>query len=126
MKLDAAETPAAQIDDRRLGAWSCCSADRGTRVLASLNRPFVVGFFLTFGGLAALALGAAISSLVTIWIYVAFACSPRSASTRSCGLERHGTKRHGRSSSCTSRSRSSSSACCGSSCPRWSRRSRSS
>ncbi|MCT9819417.1 AI-2E family transporter [Microbacterium sp. W1N] len=45
----------------------------GRPIWASLNRPFVVGFLLTFGGLAALALGMAISSLVTIWIYIAFA-----------------------------------------------------
>ncbi|RLK52249.1 AI-2E family transporter [Microbacterium telephonicum] len=42
-------------------------------IAANLNRPFVVGFFLVFGGLAAFALGMAISSLVTIWIYIAFA-----------------------------------------------------
>lgn len=40
---------------------------------ANLNHPFVVGFFLTLGGLVAFALGMAISSLVTIWIYIAFA-----------------------------------------------------
>lgn len=47
--------------------------DAGRRVLANLNHPFVVGFFLTLGGLVAFALGAAASSLVTVWIYVAFA-----------------------------------------------------
>ncbi|GAA3028088.1 AI-2E family transporter [Microbacterium dextranolyticum] len=38
-----------------------------------LNRPFTVGFFVTFGGLVAFALGMAITNLVTIWIYIAFA-----------------------------------------------------
>ncbi len=38
-----------------------------------LNRPFGAGFLLTLGGLVAIALGAAITSLATIWIYVAFA-----------------------------------------------------
>jgi len=47
------------------------SAPRG--VWTNINRPFVVGFFFVFGGLAAVALGLAISSLVTIWIYIAFA-----------------------------------------------------
>ncbi|WP_454117690.1 AI-2E family transporter [Microbacterium lacticum] len=42
-------------------------------IWANLNRPFVIGFFLTLGGLVAFALGAAVSSLVTIWIYIAFA-----------------------------------------------------
>lgn len=42
-------------------------------IWANLNHPFVAGFFLTFGGLVAFALGTAITNLVTIWIYVAFA-----------------------------------------------------
>lgn len=42
-------------------------------IWANLNHPFVIGFFLTFGGLVAFALGMAITSLVTIWIYIAFA-----------------------------------------------------
>ena len=42
-------------------------------IWANLNHPFVIGFFLTLGGLVAFALGAAVSSLVTIWIYIAFA-----------------------------------------------------
>ncbi len=45
----------------------------GRTIWANLNRPFVIGFFLTLGGLVAFALGAAVSSLVTIWIYIAFA-----------------------------------------------------
>jgi len=52
-------------------AGAVTPADR--RVLANVNRPFVAGFFLTFGGLAAFALGLAITNLVTIWIYIAFA-----------------------------------------------------
>lgn len=45
----------------------------GRTIWANLNHPFVIGFFLTLGGLVAFALGAAVSSLVTIWIYIAFA-----------------------------------------------------
>lgn len=40
---------------------------------ANLNHPFSLGFFLVFGGLVALALGMAITQLVTVWIYIAFA-----------------------------------------------------
>ena len=40
---------------------------------ASLNSPFSAGFFLTLGGLAAVALGLAFTNLSTIVIYVAFA-----------------------------------------------------
>ncbi|GAA4074508.1 hypothetical protein GCM10023065_31720 [Microbacterium laevaniformans] len=39
----------------------------------TLTRPFAVGFFLTLGGLVAILLGMAVTSLVTVWIYVAFA-----------------------------------------------------
>ncbi len=42
-------------------------------VWANINRPFVAGFFLVFGGLAAWALGMAIGNLATIWIYITFA-----------------------------------------------------
>ncbi|WP_294981290.1 AI-2E family transporter [uncultured Microbacterium sp.] len=45
----------------------------GRAVWTTLNRPFVVGFFLTLGGLVAILLGMAVTSLVTVWIYVAFA-----------------------------------------------------
>ncbi len=45
----------------------------GRTFWANINRPFVVGFFLTLGGLVAFALGMAVSDLVTIWIYIAFA-----------------------------------------------------
>lgn len=38
-----------------------------------LNRPFGVGFLLTAGALLAIGLGAAVTSLATIWIYIAFA-----------------------------------------------------
>ena len=44
-----------------------------SRVTAGLSSPFVLGFFLTLGGLAAILLGMAISSLSTVLIYVAFA-----------------------------------------------------
>lgn len=43
------------------------------RRFASLPNPFSLGFLLTLGGLAALVLGMAISSLSTILIYIAFA-----------------------------------------------------
>ncbi len=63
-------------------------------MLANLNRPFVIGFLVTFGGLTALALGAAISSLVTIWIYIAFALfAALGLDPIVRRLERHGTKR---------------------------------
>ena len=60
---------------------AACSAESGTppvarsgrQVWTTINRPFVAGFFLTFGGLVAILLGLAVSSLVTVWIYVAFA-----------------------------------------------------
>lgn len=45
----------------------------GRTYWTNINRPFVVGFFLTLGGLAAFALGMAITDLITIWIYIAFA-----------------------------------------------------
>jgi len=45
----------------------------GRTFWANINRPFVVGFFLTLGGLVAFALGLAFSDLITIWIYIAFA-----------------------------------------------------
>ncbi|QRY39579.1 AI-2E family transporter [Microbacterium hominis] len=48
-------------------------ARSGRQVWTTINRPFVAGFFLTFGGLVAILLGLAVSSLVTVWIYVAFA-----------------------------------------------------
>ncbi len=67
---------------------------RGRAVLASVNRPFVAGFFLAFGALAALALGMAISNLVTIWIYIAFALfAALGLDPVVRRLERHGTKR---------------------------------
>lgn len=63
-------------------------------VWANVNRPFVAGFFLTIGGLAAFALGMAISNLVTIWIYIAFALFVALGLDPIVRrLERHGTKR---------------------------------
>ncbi|WP_228495787.1 AI-2E family transporter [Microbacterium sp. VKM Ac-2870] len=49
------------------------SDEPGRRVWTTLNRPFAAGFFLVLGGLVAVLLGMAVSSLVTVWIYVAFA-----------------------------------------------------
>lgn len=75
-------------------AAATAPAEPQRRVWTSIDRPFVVGFFLTFGGLAALALGAAISSLVTIWIYIAFALfAALGLDPLVRRLERHGTKR---------------------------------
>jgi len=63
-------------------------------VWANINRPFVAGFFVTFGGLAAIALGLAISNLVTIWIYIAFALfAALGLDPLVRRLEKHGTKR---------------------------------
>lgn len=45
----------------------------GRTFWTNINRPFVIGFFLTLGGLAAFALGMAFTDLITIWIYIAFA-----------------------------------------------------
>ncbi|WP_363331565.1 AI-2E family transporter [Microbacterium sp.] len=59
-----------------------------------MNRPFVAGFLLTLGGLAAISLGMAISSLVTVWIYIAFALFVAlGLNPLVLRLERHGTKR---------------------------------
>ncbi|MFT4135328.1 AI-2E family transporter [Microbacterium sp.] len=38
-----------------------------------IHSPFPTGFFVTLGGLVAIGLAAALSSLATIWIYIAFA-----------------------------------------------------
>ncbi|ALJ18517.1 AI-2E family transporter [Microbacterium sp. No. 7] len=64
---DAASEPrtALRTDD--------LEAPEGRTFWASLNHPFGVGFLLTLGGLAALALGFAIRDLATVWIYIAFA-----------------------------------------------------
>lgn len=45
----------------------------GRPVWTTLTHPFAVGFFLTLGALVAILLGMAVTSLVTVWIYVAFA-----------------------------------------------------
>ncbi|MBN9176814.1 MAG: AI-2E family transporter [Microbacterium sp.] len=96
MKSRRSERPATAASTTTPGAPAHLPTpeDRGTRVLTNLNRPFVVGFFLTFGGLAAFALGAAISSLVTIWIYIAFALfAALGLDPLVRRLEKHGTKR---------------------------------
>ena len=58
----AAPTPASPVE-----------APLDRTVWTYLNRPFAVGFLITLGGLVAFALGMAITNLVTIWIYIAFA-----------------------------------------------------
>lgn len=65
------EAPAEPAPDARTVALE--NLTPGRTIWANLNHPFVIGFFLTLGGLVAFALGAAVSSLVTIWIYIAFA-----------------------------------------------------
>jgi len=66
----------------------------GRAVWTSINRPFAVGFFLTAGGLVAILLGMAVSSLVTIWIYVAFALfAALGLNPVVQRLERHGVAR---------------------------------
>jgi len=70
------------------------SARPGRAVWTSINRPFAVGFFLTAGGLVAILLGLAVSSLVTIWIYVAFALfAALGLNPVVQRLERHGVAR---------------------------------
>ncbi len=54
-------------------APAMATATRDRPVWAGLTRPFAAGFFLTLGGLAAIALGLAITSLSTVLIYVAIA-----------------------------------------------------
>ncbi len=57
----------------RAPAVSAPSATRDRPFWGALSRPFAAGFFLTLGGLTALALGLAITSLSTVLIYVAIA-----------------------------------------------------
>lgn len=94
MKLRRSENPEPADSTAVASSAHVPATTRATHVLSSINRPFVVGFFLTFGGLAAVALGAAISSLVTIWIYIAFALfAALGLDPLVRRLEHHGTKR---------------------------------
>ncbi|MFT3797920.1 AI-2E family transporter [Microbacterium sp.] len=69
-------------------------ARSGPQVWANVNRPFVAGFFLALGALAAIALGTAISSLATIWVYIAFALFiALGLNPLVLRLEKRGTKR---------------------------------
>ena len=76
-RLARAEAKVAQSTTATLGnapsATPQPSPHPGRTMWTSLNRPFAVGFALTFGGLVAFGLAIAITDLVTIWIYVAFA-----------------------------------------------------
>ncbi|MGB4779768.1 AI-2E family transporter [Microbacterium sp.] len=65
----AASTPATTI----AGAPPVIEAPLERTTWTFLNRPFGLGFLVTLGGLVAIGLGAAVTSLATIWIYVAFA-----------------------------------------------------
>lgn len=60
---EAVHTPAA----------SAPTATRDRPLWGALSRPYAAGFFLTLGGLTALALGLAMTSLSTVLIYVAIA-----------------------------------------------------
>ncbi|MGV9195442.1 AI-2E family transporter [Microbacterium sp. MC2] len=74
---------------------SAAGVDAGAkRVWTNINRPFVAGFFLTLGGLAAFALGMAFTDLVTIWIYIAFALfAALGLNPLVVWLEKHGVAR---------------------------------
>ncbi|WP_036319346.1 AI-2E family transporter [Microbacterium sp. B24] len=70
----AADSDRARTTDGAVSAEAAAHRSHtGRAVWTTLNRPFVVGFFLTLGGLVAILLGMAVTSLVTVWIYVAFA-----------------------------------------------------
>lgn len=69
---DSAPSPAAPAGAGDAAALARrASRDRPTWL--SLSSPFAAGFFLTLGGLTALVLGLAISSLSTVLIYIVFA-----------------------------------------------------
>lgn len=69
-----AAAPTATADDGAVAPDALPRRGQTARpVWTTLNRPFVAGFFLTLGGLVAILLGMAVTSLVTVWIYVAFA-----------------------------------------------------
>lgn len=70
-------------------------ADPPTKsIWARIDRPFVFGFLVTLGGLAALLLGFALSSLSEVLIYIAFALfAALGLDPIVRWLERHGVKR---------------------------------
>ncbi len=66
-------TPAVTASEPVLASSEPLEAPADRTYWTHLNRPFALGFLITLGGLTAFALGMAITGLVTIWIYVAFA-----------------------------------------------------
>lgn len=71
-RIAAAEAPSALVPAPAVDS-APVEAPRDRTFWTYLNRPFGVGFLLTLGALVAIGLGAAVTSLATIWIYVAFA-----------------------------------------------------
>lgn len=71
-RIAAAEAPSALHPAPAVDS-APAEAPRDRTLWTYLNRPFGVGFLLTLGALVAISLGAAVTSLATIWIYVAFA-----------------------------------------------------
>lgn len=73
-KKSAAATPAPPASPNPVAAGPApVEAPMERTFWTHLNRPFGVGFLLTAGALLAIGLGAAVTSLATIWIYIAFA-----------------------------------------------------
>ncbi|HYI52057.1 MAG TPA: AI-2E family transporter [Microbacterium sp.] len=69
-----AGTDAAVADTYVVPALDSGSPDRASKPLwARLDSPFGVGFLLTLGGLAAIALGIALTNIATVIIYIALA-----------------------------------------------------
>lgn len=94
LAVDATAGTDASADEPRGDAEALPSNRQGRPFWARLDSPFTVGFLLTFGGLAAVLLGIAITNISTILIYIALAMFA------SLGLdpvlkwfERHGVKR---------------------------------
>lgn len=64
---------ATRHDPTAEGADAGSSTSRDKPVWGALSRPYAAGFFLTLGGLTAILLGLALSSLSTVLIYIAIA-----------------------------------------------------
>ncbi len=71
-RIAATDAPSAPVSAPAVDS-APVEAPRDRTFWTYLNRPFGVGFLLTLGALVAIGLGAAVTSLATIWIYVAFA-----------------------------------------------------
>ncbi|AZS35473.1 AI-2 transport protein TqsA [Microbacterium lemovicicum] len=69
-----ADSPGVSTDTGEVMAAATAATDRGGRPFwAHLDSPFAAGFLLTLGGLLALVLGFAVSSISTVLIYIALA-----------------------------------------------------